>query len=385
MKRGGFLTGADREALSKFPSQIDADDIRRCFTLIAADFGGVIDRRYGAAGKLAGGLQIGAVRLLGFVPSDLSSAPPEVVRFVGNQVGASALGLDDYTTRRSTRAEHVAHVERYLGFRRAGRGDLKMLGDWLTERALEHDRPGLLLRLACDFLTAESVIRPAVTTIERSVIGARQRATAETYQRLASQLAEPRRRQLDQLLVVAPELGVTRLVWLRRHGSGSVATKIKGHLARIDLLRSIGAADFDIGAVNPNRIRHLAGLGRRMKPQTLANLQPDRRYQILVATVVDELVRLTDETLDLFDAAMATLNRRARFELEAITKANASVANNTVRLFGQVARILLDPTIPDGQVRTTIFNQTNKQQFEPFRVFRRVFYLTPASGAGVCS
>ena len=363
MKRGGFLTRADREALSKFPSQIDADDIRRCFTLIAADFGGVIDRRYGAAGKLAGGLQIGAVRLLGFVPSDLSSAPPEVVRFVGNQVGASALGLDDYTTRRSTRAEHVAHVERYLGFRRAGRGDLKMLGDWLTERALEHDRPGLLLRLACDFLTAESVIRPAVTTVERSVIGARQRATAETYQRLASQLAEPRRRQLDQLLVVAPELGVTRLVWLRRHGSGSVATKIKGHLARIDLLRSIGAADFDIGAVNPNRIRHLAGLGRRMKPQTLANLQPDRRYQILVATVVDELVRLTDETLDLFDAAMATLDRRARFELEAITKANASVANNTVRLFGQVARILLDPTIPDGQVRTTIFNQTNKQRF----------------------
>ena len=91
-----------------------------------------------------------------------------------------------------------------------GGENLKMLGDWLTERALEHDRPSLLLRLACDFLTAESVIRPAVTTVERSVIGARQRATAETYQRLASQLAEPRRCQLDQLLVVAPELGVTR-------------------------------------------------------------------------------------------------------------------------------------------------------------------------------
>ena len=69
------------------------------------------------------------------------------------------------------------------------------------------------------------------------------------------------------------------------------------------MLRSIGAADFDIGAVDPNRVRHLAGLGRRMKPQTLANLQPDRRYQILVATVVDE-------------------------------KANTSVANDTVRLFG---------------------------------------------------
>ena len=93
MKRGGFLTGADREALSRFPSQIDADDVRRCFTLIAADFGGVIDRRYGAAGKLAGGLQIGAVRLLGFVPSDLSSAPPESSSTCGEPGRGFKVGL----------------------------------------------------------------------------------------------------------------------------------------------------------------------------------------------------------------------------------------------------------------------------------------------------
>ena len=363
MKRGGFLTKADRGALGRFPSEIDADDIRRCFTLMPADFTEVIDRRYGAAGKLAGGLQIGAVRLLGFVPADLSSAPSEVVRFVGKQVGASAADLANYTTRRPTRAEHVAMVERYLGFRRADRGDLKMLGDWLTERALEHDRPSTLLRLASEFLASESIIRPAVTTVERCVIAARQRATAETYQRLASQLTEHRCRQLDQLLAVAPEFGVARLVWIRRPGRGSVATKIREHLARIDLLRSVGADQFDVGAVNPNRIRHLAGLGRRMKPQTLANLQPTRRYQILVATVVDELVRLTDEVLELFDVAMAALDQKARFDLEKITNANASAANDTVRLFGQVARVLLDPNVPDGQVRAAIFNQTSRRRF----------------------
>ena len=356
MKRGGVLTAADREALSRFPPQIDPDDLRRYFTFTPADFTRVIDRRYGAAAQLAAGLQIGAVRLLGFVPADLSATPTEVLCHVGNQVGASPSDLVDYTTRRPTRSEHIAIVERYLGFRRTGPGDLKLLGDWLTERALEHDRPRVLFRLACEFLRSESLIRPAVTTVERAVIAARRRATTETYQRLESQLGEQARRGLCQLLEVPVELTVTQLVWLRRPASGSIVAQIREHLARIELLRAVGADQFDVGAVNPNRIRHLAGLGRRMKPQTLANLQPTRRYQILVATVTDELVRLTDEVLDLFDVAMGSLDRKARHELEAITKTNASAANDTVRLFGDIAGVLLDPSVADSEVRGLFAN-----------------------------
>ena len=130
------------------------------------------------------------------------------------------------------------------------------------------------------------------------MIAARRRAITETYQRLASQLTEATRRRLDQLLEVPPERSVTELVWIRRPASGSVVAQIKDHLARVELLRAVGAERFDVGALNPNRVRHLASLGRRMKAQTLANLRPERRYQILVATVVDELVRLTDEVLD---------------------------------------------------------------------------------------
>ena len=100
-----------------------------------------------------------------------------------------------------------------------------------------------------------------------------------------------------------------------------------------------------------------------MKPQAIERFGPTRRYQILVATVVDELVRLTDEALDLFDVAMATLDQKARFELEEVTKTNASAANDTVRLFGQVARIVLDRNVADSQVRATILNQTGQQRF----------------------
>ncbi len=361
MGRGGFLTAGDREALGRFPPQIDSDDLTRCFTFAPADFTEVIGRRYGTAAKLAAGLQVGALRLLGFVP-DLSTAPGELVRYVANQVGAPPADLAKYTTRRATLAEHLAIVENHVGFRRADQGDLKLLGDWLTERALEHDRPRVLFRLACEFLEAEYLVRPGVTVVERAVIAARQRAAAETYQRLASQLTERTCHRLAQLLEVQPELGMTELVWIRRSVSGSSVTQIKERLARIEILRSVGADQFDVGAINPNRVRHLAGLGRRMTPQGIKRLEETRRYQILVAAVVDELVRLTDEVLDLFDVAMATVYRKARLQLDEIARANASVANDTVRLFGNIVRVLLDPAVADSQVRDAVFARIDKDR-----------------------
>ena len=79
-----------------------------------------------------------------------------------------------------TRSDHVATVERHLGFQRAGPGDLKALGDWLVERALEHDRPIVLFRIMSDHLRAERLVRTGVTVLERLVSSARQRAIDET-------------------------------------------------------------------------------------------------------------------------------------------------------------------------------------------------------------
>lgn len=83
MKRGGFLTETDRERLDRFPTEIDVEAVRKFFTIRSSDRDDVISRRYGSAGRLAGGLQIGAMRFLGFVPADLVTAPIEVIQYVG--------------------------------------------------------------------------------------------------------------------------------------------------------------------------------------------------------------------------------------------------------------------------------------------------------------
>lgn len=276
--RGGFLSDADRRALDRFPVEVDDHDLRRCFAISDFERSEVVDRRYGPAGRLAAGLQLGALRLVGFVPSDLESAPDEVAQYVGAQVDASPNDLGDYTTRTKTRYDHVDAVEQAMGFRRSDQGDLKALGDWLVERAMEHDRPIVLFRLACEHLRSEHIVRPGVTTLERAVITVRQRAIEETYLRI-NPGTDSWRPELDALLVMEPDLDRTPLVWLRGQGPGPMAASIKEQLAKIERLRTVGADRIDLSALNPNRVRHLYGLGRRLTPQAIARLEPARRYQ----------------------------------------------------------------------------------------------------------
>lgn len=362
MQRGGFLNDVERSALGRFPDDIAGDALRRCFTITDRDRAVVVARRYGASGRLAGGLQLGGVRLLGFVPDDLSSAPDHAVVHVARQVDARPADLADYSSRARTRYDHAVAVELHVGLRRADQGDLKTLGDWLVERAMEHDRPIVLFRLACEYLRREGLVRPGVTTVERAVIAARQQAITETYRIIAPQLTG-RLDALDELLVVDETLEVTPLVWLRRHGPSPNAATIREQLAKIERLRPVGAADVDLSALNPNRIRHLAAIGHRMTPQALARLAAPRRYQVLAATVSATFTERIDEVLDLFDLAMAGIDHNARVEHAKRTEANATVTDTTVRAFTTVAAIILDDDIPDVDVRAAVLDEIGADEF----------------------
>lgn len=107
-------------------------------------------------------------------------------------------------------------VARYLGWRPAGALEWKELAEFLLARAMEHDSPTLLFRLACEHLISAQVIRPGPVTLVERVATARAAAERETYQRVAHLLSGNRPGELDQLLVVDPDIGGTRLGWLSR-------------------------------------------------------------------------------------------------------------------------------------------------------------------------
>src|SRR5215207_7872035 len=198
-----FLTAAERERLKRFPEPIPDDDLRVFFMLSQADQLEVGKQR-GAHHQLGFALQLCALRYLGFAPDDLGTPPWPAVMYVARQLGLPPEPIKAYGSRIKTRTTHLQQIQAYLGFRPALPLAFVALTSWLVDRALEHDKPTLLLQLACEKLRREQIVRPGITRLERLVATAREQAQAETFQRLTPWLTPARPTWLDGLLAPDP-------------------------------------------------------------------------------------------------------------------------------------------------------------------------------------
>ena len=133
-----FLSKADHERLNRFPKEIPKEDLFNFFLLSEADLNEVAKQRSDSS-RLGFALQLCILRYLGFIPDDLQSLPSLIVQYVADQLEVLADDLRDYVERVSR--EHQKPLQTHLGFRRATPLDILSLGQWLLERALEHDQP----------------------------------------------------------------------------------------------------------------------------------------------------------------------------------------------------------------------------------------------------
>jgi hypothetical protein len=345
-----FLTAAERERLNRFPRQIPDEDLSAFFLLSDADQQAINQHRE-AHTRLGFALQLCALRYLGFAPDDLTTAPAVAVTYLAQQLGVAPQGLQMYGGRRPTRTVHFQQVQLHLHFRLAAPLDMYALQTWLVERALEHDKPTLLLQLACDKLRREQIVRPGLTRLERLIATAREHAHRETWQRLTPLLPPERQAFLDALLTPEADTGRTRLSWLRQEATAHTAPQIVATLQTVAFLLERGVETWDLAGLNPNRVQWLAQLGWRTTNQHLPRMAPARRYPLLLAFLHQALHHHLDVAVALYDQCLWDYHGAAKEALLACRKAIARSTNEKLRLFQQLGQVLLDAEIADGAVR----------------------------------
>lgn len=309
-------------------------------------------------------MQLCTLRYLGFAPDSLHKAPTSITVFLSQQLGVSPESLNSYGERSQTRTDHLQEIESYLGFHRATPEEKSDIERWLVERALEHDRPLLLLQMLCERLQALKLVRPGVTLLERAVTKARQEERAIIWQMVASLLTNETKAALDKLLVIDEQGRRTLLHWLRTGATSHSAGAILGVLEKIVHLRGLGVEQWDLSSLNPNRLKRLAQRGRTFTNQALERMAPERRYPILLAFLHQTLTDAIDETVDLFDRYLTDAYARAGRELHEFRQRVARATNEKVRLFQMVGRILLNLDIPDAQIRALIYQQIRPEELE---------------------
>ena len=308
----GFLTTTERDHLNHFPTPIPDEDLRAFFLLSEADQH-IINHQREAHTRLGFALQLCALRYLGFAPDDLSTTPEEAVFLRGPPTGRARGGHS-----RGWPAGENSHHPFPAGsgvswVSTATPLDVYALQTWLGERALEHDKPSLLLQLACDKLRREQIVRPGLTRLERLVATARHAAHTETFRRLTPLLTDARPTVLDDLLVPDPHTGRTGLNWLRREATAASAPQLVETLTKVSALLDMGIATWDLTALNPNRVKWLAQLGWKAPVPQLQRMDPARRYPILVAFLAQALAHHIDVAIgSMINASGTTRAQRGR-------------------------------------------------------------------------
>jgi len=338
------------ERLRGFP-EIGRDELFRFFTLAPADVAFVDPGRgRGPADRLGLSVALCTLPWLGFVPDDVVAAPPVAVARLADQLGVDPGVLRIYGRRAKTRTEHLRLVALYRGWRLPTSLEFKEFDEFLLARALEHDSPTLLFRLACEYLISVRVIRPGPVTVLERVARARAEAQRETYDRLAHEFTERRCSGLDGLLVVDPEIGMTRLRWLTTGPVEASPAGVKAEVGKLEFLRGLGADALDLSVLPAERRRFLATVGRRLTAQALARRDRQRRYPILLTLLAQSTVDVLDEVVGMFDQAVSARESKAERTMRDALAERGKAGEDRQALLDDLLAIIADPTIEDEQI-----------------------------------
>ncbi|MBP1806678.1 hypothetical protein J2Z33_002544 [Rubellimicrobium aerolatum] len=174
---------------------------------------------------------------------------------------------------------------------------------WLLPVALATTSGVDLARLLLDEFRSRRVIVPGITLVERMV---------------AQALLEAERHVADLL--------TRRLT--------------AGQRDRLSILRATELDPALASAVHPQRLRRLCQEGARLTAQHLTTLLPTRRRAVLVATVLEAQVTLTDDAVLMFERLFGWMFRRVERGEEAALKRDRRTINDKIRLFARLGDAL---------------------------------------------
>lgn len=358
-----ILTSSQRAEWERFPEEIDEASLTAFFAFADDELDQIAAYR-DIHGRFAIAVAVGALRWLGFVPPTLYELPEPAAALIASQldIALSSIAPARLDAERDARADHIAEAIAISAFRPCRVEDLDALRAWLADRALGHDGPLALLRSAVDRLRRDRLVRPGLTVLERIVAVARSDGEQEVHRRVGPVLTPELERALDQLLVVGTAATAAPVKQLA-HETRSVG-RIGESIAKLELLRSLHAEQWDLAAIPANRRRMLAQYVRHATSQAIGRRDPVFRHPALLAFCAEAAARITDEIVDLFDDGIGLQHAKARGALVKLKLAVADSANASVVLLGELLEILLDPEIPDPQVRQAIWQRATPEELQ---------------------
>jgi TnpA family transposase len=363
-----FLTDEQQRRYGRYVGELTADQLAHYFHLDDADRELIMVRR-GDHNRLGFALQLGTVRYLGTFLENPLETPPGVVAYVARQLGIADSACFAQYCAGEQRWEHAAEIRHRYGYRDFSSGAvLWRLNRWLYALCWSGtDRPSLLFDRATTWLIIQKVLLPGVSVLERLVARVRTRVQERLWRVLVRGLSPERQARLDTLLKVPEGQRRSALDRLRTGPTLRSAPELVRALRRLEEVRTLGLGVSVSARLPRGRVLELARFAATAKVSALERRAPERRMATLVAFVHTLEATAQDDALDLLDVLLTEifskaeeLGRKAR--LRTLKDLDAAALQTSA-----ACGVLLDPSVPDEQVRAVAFAGIPRHELEAAR------------------
>lgn len=320
------------------------------------------DERELVAGK-RGSTRIGFALLLRFFtvhgrfPADAGEYPPEVVDFVGRQVGVDVSEFASYEWRGRTAEYHRSQIRRFLGFRECSVQDSEKVTDWLADAVCEAQRDPAVVRMELLARCREERIEPpSAGRIERIVRSALHRAEHAMTVRIAQRLSSETAEALDQLIVVpdtSDDAGEFPLAVIMSESANVSLESMLTEIEKLRLVRSIRLPTDLFAGMSPKVVAGWRSRAAVESPSHLRSHPVELRLTLLAALIDARAREITDTLVDLLISTVHRIGARAdRKVTEELVNAFRRVSGKENILFS-IAEASL--AAPDEPVRHVVY------------------------------
>ena len=334
-----ILTERQRADLFDLPS--DEASLLRCYTLADDDLDHIRERRR-PENRIGFAVQLCALRYPGRLLSQGEVIPEKVLQFIGAQLGITGDTLLTYAARRQTRQEHLETLREIYGYKMfSGRGarDLKA---WLTAEAeATPSSKDLALRFVEECRRTQTIL-PGLVRLERMCADALVAAERRIESRIADQLDDAMRDQLDALLTEDVVGRTSRFIWLRQFKVGKNSAGASRLLDRLEFLQRFELPVGLLDGVPVHRITRLRRQGERYFTDGLEDITSDRRLAILAVCTVEWRAAIADAVVETHDRIVGKTWRDAKKLCDARVDGAKSALHNTLRSFTGLGVALLE-------------------------------------------
>lgn len=339
MRGKELLTSDQRNMFVSIPDDMNEHDIEMHYTFTSEDLG-FINKHRRDHNRLGVALQLAVLRYPGWTLFQIKDIPSPILDYIAKQIDVSPQEYTQYAKRVATRNEHLEELRQHYGYQNLSFGAYRIIAQFTLKLALENGNTDYLIRSTIEELRRQKVILPALTTIERIVWEARQRAEERIFKSIISTLSESQKQKLDHLLDASSTNSKTPLAWLREVPGQSSPDAFLKVIKRLQVIRTL-QLNVDIKEIHPNRVLQLARLGSKYEPRSFRRFKENKKFALLVLHLLQLSQNLTDHAFEIHDRQISLLLSKGRKAQEEIQRLNGKSVNEKVIHFADLGTALI--------------------------------------------